>query len=116
MVCEMHNFNSDINLKNYHGLALELQDEKKLEKFQKQRLERGFDDSEWYTLNNTILSFALPRLKEFKTSSISYPCDMTVKEWDVILDNMISEIEDYISGADGVEPTLFFKYFSQLWS
>lgn len=112
----MHNFNSDINPKNYHGLALGVKDEKRLEKFQNQRLDRGFDETEWYSLNHTILSFALPRLREFKIHSMSYPCDMTCEEWDIILDKMISEIEDYLSGADGTEPTLFFKYFSQLWS
>lgn len=41
---------------------------------------------------------------------------MTCEEWDITLDKMISEIENYVSGADETEPTLFFKYFSQLWS
>jgi hypothetical protein len=111
IVYKMHNFNSDINPKNYYGLALEIQEEKRLEEFQKQRLEKGFDETEWYSLNNTILSFVLPRLKEFKISSVSYPCEMTCEEWSVILDKMISEIEDYLSGIDGAEPTLFFNYF-----
>lgn len=76
----MNKLNYDINPKNYHGLALVIQDEKRLEKFQNQRSDRGFDETEWYSLNHTILSFALPRLREFKIHSMSYPCDMTCEE------------------------------------
>jgi hypothetical protein len=112
----MKKHNSDINPKNYYGLAFDVHDEERLKKFQSQRIEKGFDETEWYGLNSTILRFALPRLKEFRIYSKSYPYKMTPEEWNAILDKMILEIEDYLSGVDDVEPTLFFKYFSQLWS
>src|SRR5690606_39241511 len=34
-------------------------------KYKKQRLKRGFDDSELWSLCNTISSFTIPRLKAF---------------------------------------------------
>jgi hypothetical protein len=40
-------------------------DDEREEKFQKQRLERGFDDSETWSLRDTIANFILPRLKVF---------------------------------------------------
>lgn len=35
------------------------------EKFKKQRIERGFDESETWDLGQTIMMFTIPRLKEF---------------------------------------------------
>lgn len=37
----------------------------RIETFKKQRLERGFDDSELWSLCNTIASFIIPRLEAF---------------------------------------------------
>lgn len=36
------------------------------ERFAKQRLKRGFDDSETWSLSDTIANFSIPRLKRFK--------------------------------------------------
>lgn len=110
----MNKFNSDINLKNYYGLATKVKEIDRLELFQKQRQERGFDETEWYTLNVTILKFTLPRLKEFKNCK-SYPDEMTYQEWTDIIDSIILEIENYLTDKSN-DLTLFFKYFKDLWS
>jgi len=39
-------------------------------KFKKQRLKRGFDDSETWSLRDTIAKFIIPRLKRFKKKYI----------------------------------------------
>ena len=41
-------------------------DDKREIEFLKQRLERGFDDSETWSLSDTVGLFTLPRLKRFK--------------------------------------------------
>ena len=115
----MNKFNLDINSKNYYGLALEVVDqysEERLKKYQDQRIERGFDDTEWYSLDHSILRFVLPRLKAFKECK-SYPYEIkSHDEWLSIIDSMIREIEAYIEGEDGADLSLFFKYFTHLWS
>jgi hypothetical protein len=40
-----------------------------------QRRTRGFDDSELWSLDHTILAFALPRLRRFREISHSFPAD-----------------------------------------
>ncbi len=41
-------------------------DDEREEKFSKQRLDRGFDDSETWSLDSTIAGFILPRLKRYQ--------------------------------------------------
>ena len=50
------------------SLDLKEDDERK-EIFKKQRLERGFDETELWNLDTTILKFILPRLKAFKENT-----------------------------------------------
>lgn len=50
--------------KNYYGFAHELpKEDERLTLFEKQREERGFDDSELWSLDCTLFKFLLPRLK-----------------------------------------------------
>ena len=61
--------------------------------FKKQRIERGFDDSETWSLTDTISNFIIPRLKRFKEIAGGVPCEMTSDEWNLILDKMVRSFE-----------------------
>ena len=60
-----------------------------------QRGTRGWDDSDTWNLNNTMAHFILPRLKRFKEITICYPMNLTMEEWNAILDKMIFAFEYY---------------------
>ena len=65
------------------SLARQLKnDDERLETFKRQRIERGFDDTELWNLDTTLLKFLLPRLKEFKKQTNSYPSNVeSFEEW-----------------------------------
>lgn len=68
-------------------------------------------------LGFTILEFVLPRLKQFRKMTVSYPAtfeSISMETWLEILDNMIEEIETSIK-EEIVNVPLFLKYFNQLW-
>ena len=72
----------------------------------RQRLERGFDDTELWNLDHTFAKFVLPRLKRFKEVNQGYPASITYEVWDEYLDKMIYAFEniDYDDKSyDGVE-------------
>lgn len=74
--------------------------------YRRQRLERGFDDTEVWNLDYTFAKFVLPRLKRFKEVNQGYPATMTYEEWDECLDRMIYAFEniDYDDKSyDGIE-------------
>lgn len=55
-----------MNKKSYYGHALTLpDDDKRKKRYRKQRKKRGFDDTETWSLDLTIVKFVLPRLKRF---------------------------------------------------
>lgn len=94
------------------------------EEYAKQRLERGFDDSETWNLNTTIARFILPRLKRFKEICGGFPADLTEEKWDSILDRMIKGFELTLSDKMYSEKEnrdvkkalwLFYRYFNNLW-
>lgn len=82
---------SDKELKN--------KDTKRAKRFREQRISRGFDDSETWSLDQTIASFILPRMKRFKKISCAFPMskdsknDMTQAKWNSYLDKMIESFE-----------------------
>ena len=91
--------------------------------YEKQRLERGFDDSELWCLNNTTSSFILPRLKAFKEKHFSTPENMTSDEWDNILERIIIAFE-IVRKDDPTEEEmykmecglkLFARYLKNMW-
>lgn len=61
--------------------------------FRKQRIERGFDDSETWSLTDTICEFILPRLKRFKDCNSFAPHPLTIDEWNLKIDKMIKAFE-----------------------
>lgn len=74
--------------------------------YKRQRLERGFDDTELWNLDYTFAKFVLPRLKRFKEVNQGYPASITYEVWDEYLDKMIYAFEniDYDDKSyDGVE-------------
>lgn len=109
------------------------EDDKREKLFAKQRMERGFDDSETWSLRDTIGNFTLPRLKRFReitpthSDTPEYPGELSRTEWLEILDKMIiafellvrdkgsfilneEEEKQYKEGMD-----LFHEYFLGLW-
>ena len=96
------------------------------DEYTQQRINRGFDDSELWNLDITIIKFILPRLKAFKdyTKSIPYSLKSEI-EWKDILNRIIlgfelyleSDIADLNDSESKIDEAfkLFFKYFKSLW-
>ena len=61
--------------------------------YAKQRQLRGFDDSETWSLTDTICHFILPRLQRFKEINASTPAQLTEQEWNDILDKIITSLQ-----------------------
>jgi hypothetical protein len=74
--------------------SLTKKDDKREVKFKKQRLKRGFDDSETWSLKNTLADFILPRLKRHRELI-----------QDVIMDthNLYQDIDDAIFAFETVQ-------------
>lgn len=62
-------------------------------KFFWQRLTRGFDDSETWSLDYTFFKWLLPRLKRFREVVNGYPSEITYDEWMKELDQAIADLE-----------------------
>ena len=73
--------------------------------YAKQRQLRGFDDSETWSLTDTICHFIIPRLKRFKEVNNGIPHPLTMDEWNTIIDKMLLAFE-LISREEG----------SRIWS
>lgn len=70
--------------------------DERLELFAKQRTERGFDDTETWSLATTIAAFVLPRLRRFREVSNGHPSRKSEAEWDSDLDEMIWALQQII--------------------
>lgn len=114
-----------INIPNI-CFSLLSEDDKRESEYSKQRLERGFDDSETWSLDGTISSFILPRLKRFKEVKAGFPAKFKNEdEWDLILDKMIDAFQlmkDEFSYSGDEENNrieegldFFREYFHTLW-
>ena len=81
---------------NYgHTTTLKAEDER-VPLFLKQILERGWDDTEIWSLDITISKFILPRLKRFKEITVGCPYSDSIEsleEWKSILQQMIDAFE-----------------------
>ena len=60
--------------------------------YSEQRKIRGFDDSETWSLTDTICRFIIPRLKRFKEVR-GTPSQLSEEDWNIILDKMILAFE-----------------------
>lgn len=104
-------------------------DDERDEAFSKQRMERGFDCSELWSLKDTITSFILPRLKAFADDPCGHPgCFDDENEWKEVLGKMIRAFKISKRDGDGFVLTdeegeefdegmdLFKEYFFSLWT
>ena len=96
--------------------------------YTKQRLERGFDDSETWSLDGTISKFIYPRLKVFleDTKHLScHPVGIDFDEWVSIIERMVKGFEllssdevktndEYVIIEEALD--LFRKHFHSLWT
>ena len=88
--------------------------------YKEQRLERGWDDTELWNLDSTIIKFILPRLRRFKEVTAGYPPELeTMENWLDVIQKMIDSFEKYLDSEpilpedEGFE--LLHKYFFNLW-
>lgn len=96
-----------------------------------QRRTRGFDNRELWSLDYTIASFVLPRLKVFRNYTHGYPSRFeNMEQWQKTIDEMIFAMEFTIKEGEGKFNSetyqeeykryrrgmkLFCKYFHGLW-
>lgn len=133
---EACSYNKDLDPYNIPNVNFTLinRSDTRWDEYKKQRLERGFDNSETWSLDSTIARFIEPRLRVFKEIHGGYPGNLTEEKWDEILDKMIKAFE-YINNEDlGIDESkhgldrykdreqtikegldLFREYFFALW-
>jgi hypothetical protein len=70
-------------------------DKEKLIVHQKQRFERGFDDTETWHLDRTMALFIIPRLKRFMEVNNGIPNGETQESYDEKIKYIISAFENY---------------------
>ena len=108
------------------SFSLTDKEDKREETYSKQRIERGFDDSETWSLDTTIASFILPRLIRFKEIKAGHPASISSEEWDSILGKMERGFEFTIKDSNGFLTEdevkqmnegldLFREWFFNLW-
>jgi hypothetical protein len=83
--------------KNNFSIAEEVyKDEpEKLEKYKKQRDERGFDDTETWHLDKTVALFLIPRLKRYIQVNNGFPSGETEKSFNEKLMFIVKSFEEY---------------------
>lgn len=108
-----------------YGYSSIIPDDDRQEKWKKQREERGFDDTEFWSLFTTIARFIHPRLKTWiDYEPVSYPPEITYEEWMHILkvmersfrmiaDDNFFAAKDYKEVKEGLD--LFHEYYLHLW-
>ena len=119
----MSNPNDDLNPLAYTGCVLTLPEgDKRLPAYRKQRDERGFDETELWSLNTTIGQFILPRLTAFRDAG-EYICmseetraeiDLAIKAFSIVAsdDYFVTDHSEEI--ARGLQA--FTKIFQGLWT
>lgn len=114
------------------NFSLGKETDKREPEWRAQRLTRGFDDTEMWSLDCTITKFIAPRLKVFleKAEQIGdHPGNITFQEWKGILEQMIEGFEIYPDHFDWTAEesdanwkkvdkalSLFHKWFFNLWN
>ena len=118
-------------IKNVNFSLGEETDEREPE-WKAQRLTRGFDDTEMWSLDCTIAEFIAPRLKVFKEQAAEigdHPVNITSEKWQEILSQMIEGFELYSDHFDWPSDDsnenwkkvykaleLFKSWFMNLWN
>jgi len=70
-------------------LWYKLQDGKRAIRYAYQRVTRGYDNTWWWGLCETMPDTMVKVLTEFRTRHMGYPMGMTMKTWDATLEKMI---------------------------
>lgn len=90
-----------------------------------QRLTRGWDDSETWSMDQSLAKIILPRLHTFRDIKNSHPHSLSMDAWNKHLDEMIWGFHWFADGKqysynekaarahDAIE--LFGKYYKYLW-
>ena len=97
--------------------------DKREEEYSKQRIERGFDDSETWSLSGTMANFLLPRLKRFNEIDIAIRDDQfneDMKNFILLLEHEVRDDgtrnftdEEHEINQKGLEA--FQRLFFRLW-
>lgn len=110
-------------------LAKDVNEEHNIELF-KERVKKGFDASDLYSLDYTIAETLLPKMiEQFRDTTHSYPSDITYEEWKEILTKLIWFFNEILNNYDTEDSKqdseyhkhldecteLFIKYFTSLW-
>lgn len=124
-----NNGSVDIKYINVPNICFSLtdKDDDREPKYSEQRKERGFDDSETWSLRDTISNFIIPRLERFNEVNNGYPSHLTMRKWRNIIKSMIAAFK-LIARDEGIGIfteeeqkqvdkglKLFHKYFMCLW-
>jgi hypothetical protein len=72
----------------------------KLEKYKKQRDERGFDDTETWHLDKTLALFLIPRLERFIQVNNGYPGGETEESFNEKLNFILKSFKEYYNGEN----------------
>lgn len=75
------------------SLADQISGKVRQKQYAKQRMTRGWDDTETWSLDTTIADFILPRLKRFREVANGYPGGETPESWCAKVDAMIEAFE-----------------------
>lgn len=88
-----------------YGIQLKKTD-KRYKKYAKQRTERGFDDSETWSLDHTIARFIAPRLRVLQKQAHGHPPNLTQEGWE----NILGEIAEGFEAVLAIEELIWEKY------
>ena len=83
--------------KNNFSIAEEVYSDEpeKLERYKKQRDERGFDDTETWHLDKSLTLFLIPRLKRFIELNNGFPSGQTEESFNEKLNFILKSFEEY---------------------
>lgn len=112
-----------------YGYAHDLpEDDERHVRYKKQREKRGFDNTELWSLDHTIIKFIYPRLKEYRRIAPCCPGSFdTQEEWVDVLDKILAGFKIYLDDGGCVywdkeaeqkfdeSFKLFTEYFLCLW-
>ena len=109
------------DIKNINFSLIEKDDSRK-EEFDKQILERGFDDSETWSLRDTIANFIIPRLERYQEIANDFLIrdEELVQDIDLFLNSMKLVSKDRTWANDDIKEineglSKFPKIFMSLW-
>lgn len=98
-------------------------DDNRQPEWEKERVTYGFDERETWSLDFSLGVWLYPRLCFFKEQGQGYPCGLTLKKWNNILDDMIDGFKEVATKElferdnDKIEKAykLLSKHYSDLW-